>query len=122
MSSDLARLRDHYARKGIRIPDDPVQAVRELAGEVVRLRPDAEAGTAYRQEIIEGALRDGVRAYGRSFPTEQYRGIFERLDVEQVEGMGRDFRRIGDHLFSGGRRTRESAEHSGPRPRRGWRG
>lgn len=105
--------RQRWAEHGIRIGTSPVKAVRALAQEVVRLRPLADMGVRYREELIENTISEGVRAYGASFPSEQYRGILSKLDIDGIRTMRDTFAGKADQLFAGGRVTREEAEPEG---------
>lgn len=81
---------------------EPADALRQLATEVERLRPLADDGRAYRADLIDEALAEGVRANGEDFAEESYRGILERADIATIKRMRDDWKRLGDKRFPGG--------------------
>lgn len=91
--------------------------------EVARLTPLADDGKAYRADLIEEALGEGVRARGSDFKSETYKRNLEGMDIEGVKLMRDDFRAVGDKRLGVGknddpsaatsRRTSDAAEHAG---------
>ncbi len=109
LAEERARLRG----TGIRLGKDPVKAVRALASEVLRLRPLADDGKRYRQDMESETLTAGARAYGPKFHEERYRGILAQLDLDGIRELRDTFNARGDQQFGGGRQTIEDAEDSG---------
>jgi hypothetical protein len=64
--------------------DDPLAAVREVVDELVRIRPEAEDGRAYRASLIESALEEGVRAFGNEFDKTTYTGVLEKSSIQTI--------------------------------------
>ena len=86
-----------------------VTRVGELEAEVARLQPLADQGRAYREELIDQALVEGVRALGKSFPEETYRGLMETATLDQIKAIRDTFATQSAKRFPGGRQT-ESIE------------
>ena len=89
------------------VGDDMASRVAWLANELTRLRPLADDGRAYRADLIEEALAEGVRAHGEKFASEAYRGMLESSGIEVIKRMRDDWRAIGDKQFPGGRQSRD---------------
>lgn len=87
------------------VGDDMASRVAWLAAEVSRLRPLADDGRAYRADLIDDALAEGVRAMGPEFAQEAYRGLLSSSTIEVIKRMRDDWRAIGDKTFPGGRQT-----------------
>lgn len=98
---------------------EPAAAIRQLASEVERLRPLADDGRAYRADLINDALAEGVRANGEEFAEESYRGILERADIATIKRMRDDWKRLGDKRFQGGASTVVEDETPDPAATRG---
>ncbi len=81
--------------------------VATLGAALTRLRPLADDGRAYRADLIEEALAEGVRAHGEKFASEAYRGMLESSGIEVIKRMRDDWRAIGDKQFPGGRQSRD---------------
>lgn len=87
------------------VGDDMASRVAWLAAELTRLRPLADDGRAYRADLIDDALAEGVRAMGPEFAQEAYRGLLMASTIEVIKRMRDDWRAIGDKTFPGGRQT-----------------
>jgi hypothetical protein len=81
---------------------DEFLAVRTKAAENER---DAEVGRRYREELIEDALKEGVRARGEDFTQDIYRGILQNSSVEGIKQLRDDWQKDGDARLAGGRKT-----------------
>jgi len=90
--------------------DVPAQ-VRWLIAENGRLQPLADEGRAYRSDLVNAALAEGVRAYGETFSQETYRGILEAASLDAVKRMTADWKMIGDKRFTGGRQIADEQPH-----------
>ena len=62
-----------------------VDGVRWLVGEMARLQPLADQGVAYRADLIETALSEGVRAMGDAFLAETYRSMFATAPLDHIK-------------------------------------
>lgn len=92
-------VRSILAETGAPETADVPEQVRWLAGEVERLRPLADDGVAYRNDLVEEALAEGVRAHGEEFAQESYRGILESSSIETIKCMRDDWKAVGDARF-----------------------
>lgn len=84
--------------------------VRWMAEELARLRPLADDGTQYREDWIEHALREGVRAYGAAFAVETHRALLQRASLEEIKTICAQYSGKGDASFPGGRHTVDADE------------
>ncbi len=84
-----------------------VEAVRTLKAENDRLRPLADDGTRYREDLITAALTEGVRAYGDTFAKETYEGLLRGATIETIKRLRDDWQAVADRQFPGGRQTRD---------------
>jgi len=90
-----------------------VQATRQLneaQAEVARLQPLADQGRAYREELVNQAVAEGVRAMGEAFPEETYRAMLTNAPLEHIRQVRDTFAAQGDARFPGGRQTRDLEE------------
>lgn len=90
------------------------ERVARLEAEVERLRPLADDGTAYRSDLIEDALSEGVRAHGSPFPKETQRALLEKASISEIKTIRDSFKAIGNSNFKGGRQTIEATEEGKP--------
>lgn len=118
MRRELAMLRQYLAPHGIRVGSDPVKAIRALGDEIIRLRPDADMGRAYKRDLIDDTIREGIRAIPH-FREEQYRAILAGQSIEAIKIMRDDFAAQGDRQFQGGRQTSGVASMIAPANKQG---
>lgn len=96
----LRNLATEFTPKDVKGIED---GIRWLADEVTRLIPLADDGKAYRMDLIDDALKEGVRAYGNEFASETYRTILEGLpDMGSVKRMRDDWKRLADERLKAG--------------------
>jgi hypothetical protein len=74
---------------------------------IKELEPQAQDGEQYRNDLIEAALEEGVRAVGTEFAGETYREILGSSSIEVIKQMQADWQAAGDRRFSGGRKVRD---------------
>jgi hypothetical protein len=91
--------------------DDLVIRVSKLVTDVHRLTPLADDGRAYRADLIEEAIAEGVRAMGPEFAQEAYRGLLNASGIEVIKRMRDDWRAIAGKAFPGGRQTTNEDEN-----------
>jgi hypothetical protein len=120
-----AGLRDSLKARGVK--GDLATLSEELVNRVLdawdadavtmeRLEVDAALGVKYREDLIDEAIKAGVRAKGADFKSEQYTTILRGLDIEGIKTMREDWVKEGDERLSagngepGGRRTVEGSE------------
>ena len=90
--------------------EDLAARVTALATELTRLRPLADDGRAYRADLINEAIAEGVRAHGESFAQETYRGLLEASGLEAIKRMRDDWAAIAAERFKSGRQSRDGEE------------
>lgn len=66
------------------------------------LEVGAQLGLKYKNDLIEDALKAGVRAKGQDFRRASYETILRGLDVEAIKIMRDDWNAEGDDRLSGG--------------------
>ncbi len=93
---------------------DILAGIRALADELARLRPLADEGRAYREDLVRAAIAEGVRAYGAGFAQETYTPILESAPLDAVKRMRDDWQAIADRQLKGGRLTQDTMD--APRP------
>jgi hypothetical protein len=76
--------------------------VRAGLAELIRLAAD---GRAYRADLIESALTEGVRIFGNSFDKPTYRAMFERSTLDEVKRVRDSWQAQSVPLFPAGRQT-----------------
>ena len=79
-------------------------------GQVAELQPLAEQGRAYREELIDRAVVEGVRAMGEAFPEETYRAMLSNAPLEHIRKVEETFAKQAAERFPGGRQTRDKVE------------
>ncbi len=123
----LAAIRDVTARsaapQGISLEaavrwlnEQLVEATRqrdEAQQEVARLQPLADQGRAYRDELVNQAVAEGVRAMGEAFPEETYRAMLAGAPLEHIRQVRDTFADQARVRFPGGRQTRDVMEGDG---------
>lgn len=86
------------------------ERVTKLEADLQRLRPLADAGETYRNDLIEQALTEGVRAQGNAFPKEVQRGMLEKASIEEIKKVRDGFKAAGDERLKGGRQSVDTVE------------
>lgn len=83
-------------------------------GQVAELQPLADQGRAFREELVNQAVAEGVRAMGEAFPEETYRGMLGNAPLEHIRQVRDTFAAQAAERFPGGRQTRDRNEGKGP--------
>ncbi|KPV54850.1 hypothetical protein SE17_01160 [Kouleothrix aurantiaca] len=98
-----------------------VRTLRPLKDEVARLAPlakeleDSRAqiadGKQYRQDLIDEALAEGVRAYGADWKPEIYKPVLEAagIPIATIRQMRNDWKQLGDKRYPAGTQTNTAA-------------
>lgn len=86
------------------------EVVRTLAAENSRLSTLADMGRQYRDDLVEAAISEGVRAMGESFPQEAYRDLLSKSTLEQIKALRDSFAADARKRFPGGRRTTDGEQ------------
>ena len=76
-----------------------------LRQRVLELEPKARDGEKYRETLITETLAEGVRAFGETFDADAYKALLNGVSLDIVKRMNADWRKVGDQLFEGGRKT-----------------
>jgi hypothetical protein len=120
-SGDMALTEDIravFSNAGIAdLSDDPVTAARAIVSEIERLRPLADMGRAYRSDLIEETLNEGVAAFGEKFPREQRAATFAKLDIDEIKGYLEEYRTIANGTFKAGRATGDGEDEQQAEPK-----
>jgi hypothetical protein len=96
-------------------------AVRWMGAELERLRPLADTGRAYRVDLIEEALAEGVRAFGDRFPREAEKASLERSSLDEIKAKRDFYAAEARKRYPGGRQTEEPETPRDPAPPAGER-
>ncbi len=92
-----------------------VQRVAALVQENSTLRPLADDGRTYRGDLIDEAIKQGVRAMGTDFGEEAYRATLENNSIEVIKRFSSDWQRMADANLAGGRLTTEENDDGKPK-------
>ena len=90
-----------------------MELARDLAdarAEIARLTPLADDGRAYRADLIEQALHEGIRAYGNAFPAETYREMLTTQSLDGIKRIVALHREAADKAIPTGRTSVDRAE------------
>ena len=82
-----------------------VDEITTLRNRVLELEPKARDGEMYRENLITETLAEGVRAFGETFDADAYKALLNGVSLDIVKRMNADWRKVGDQLFEGGRKT-----------------
>ena len=82
-----------------------IDEITTLRNRVLELEPKARDGEMYRENLITETLAEGVRAFGETFDTDAYKALLSGVSLDIVKRMNADWRKVGDQLFEGGRKT-----------------
>lgn len=90
------------------------ERITTLEADNARLRVLAADGETYRNDLIEQALTEGVRAQGNAFPKEIQRGLLEKASIAEIKKVRDGFKAAGDERLKGGRQTVDAVEEPQP--------
>lgn len=106
------------------VSSDPWERATELTrqlddarAEIARLRPLADDGRAYRADLVEQAITEGIRAYGNAFPVETYRAMLEGQSLEAIKRVREMHKEVADKAIPTGRTSVDRSEKA-PAPTR----
>jgi len=88
---------------------NPADAVRWLVSEMARLQPLADQGVAYRADLIETAISEGVRAMGDAFSAETYRSMFATAPLDHIKLLRDKWAEQAARVFPNGRQTTDAS-------------
>lgn len=99
----------------IETADEALQLLREAGQELNRLRPLADDGRAYRDDLVAQALAEGVRAQGEGFPQETYRALLADSSLDHIKQIRDQFAaQAAKQLPTGRQTTDEDETHEQP--------
>ena len=120
----VEKLRDALGLKDVRSTDEPdavlekaKEEVTDLRGqvetqrdEIADLQADAGDGKAYREERVEEAIKQGIRAYGDDFDEEYHREYYGDMPLEKLETHIAQNKKKADAALPAGRSTTDDHE------------
>ena len=86
----------------------------ELLPNLRTLAEQAKDGRAYREVLIDEAIKEGVRANGAEFKVDEYKRTLQGLPIETVRTMKDDWARIASANIKGGRQTTDEGQPPEP--------
>lgn len=78
-------------------------AVVTLATRYMRRESAAKDGEQYREDLVNAAIAEGVRAHGNDFKADNYRMILTGAPLETIKGITSDFKKVADQALPAGR-------------------
>lgn len=75
----------------------------ELGRELSDLRAWADIGRAARERLVDDCRKEGIRAFGATFPESAYGAILTRGSFSELQGLHAHFTELGNGRFQGGR-------------------
>lgn len=85
---------------------DGALTIIEQAGQRVKaLEALADDGRAYRKDMVDEAIKQGVRLYGNEFKQEQYRAMLESSSLEMIRQTAQDWKVLADKTLPQGRHS-----------------
>ena len=120
----VEKLRGALGLKDVRSTDEPdavlekaKEEVTDLRGqvetqrdEIADLQADAGDGKAYREERVEEAIKQGIRAYGDDFDEEYHREYYGDMPLEKLETHIAQNKKKADAALPAGRSTTDDHE------------
>jgi len=82
-----------------------VDQVRQANQDIATMQPLVADGRSYRDDMVNEAMVQGVRAFGADFSADTYRAVLQSADMSTVRQMRNDWRTLGDRQFATGRAT-----------------
>lgn len=79
------------------------EAVVVLATRYMQREAKAKDGERYREDLINAAIAEGVRAYGNDFKADSYRLLLSGAPLETIKSMAGDFKKFADAALPAGR-------------------
>jgi hypothetical protein len=103
--------------EGVRWLADSLRKAQEaeagLLAETERLKPLAEDGQAYRADLIEETLKEGVRAMGDNFAQEAYEEMLKGASLARIKEIRDKFAAQAKATIPQGRQTTSDDETAG---------
>ena len=113
---DLTEVRAVLTEIGQNGDDDILATLRALGSRVkaleeerARLASLADDGRAYRADLIEETLAEGVRAFGNDFPTETFRALLDGQGLDAIKKLLAHHRAAAARALPAGRQSVDDA-------------
>lgn len=90
------------------------ERIRSLQAKISELEPQARDGQQYRDDLINAALVEGVRAVGSEFAQDTYREVMKSAPLDVIKRMRDDWKAIADKVFVAGRASQDKADRRKP--------
>lgn len=84
---------------------DALAAADKLVARVKELEPQAADGRQYRKDLIDEALKEGVRALGKDFDAAMHEAMLSSQPLSTIKGMRDSWQKIGDERLPAGRKS-----------------
>lgn len=104
---DLERLRTVV---GATLDEHIIPMAEAIVRENSELKPLAEQGRQYREDLISTAMTEGVRAHGNDFKVDQYKRVLSSATLEDIKSITADFKKVADTVLPSGRQTVQEDE------------
>lgn len=85
-------------------------AVVTLATRYMRRESAAKDGEQYREDLVNTAIAEGVRAHGNDFKVDNYRLILTGAPLETIKTITADFKKVADSVLPAGRSSVQDDE------------
>lgn len=89
------------------------EQVTALQQRITELEPRAKDGDTYRNDLVETALAEGIRAFGDQFDKAGYETMLRGLPIANIKQMSAAWTKIGDATLSGGRSSDDGTGEAG---------
>jgi hypothetical protein len=102
MEVDFAKVRTLLAVES----DDKIEeGVTKLQQRLAELEPQAKDGLQYRDDLVNEALEEGVRAQGAEFDKAAYEDMLRKSPLTLVKRFRDDWKKVADKQLPAGRTT-----------------
>lgn len=89
-----------------------VEGIQALQKRVAELEPQAKDGLAYREDLVQDALKEGVRAQGAEFDKPTYEEMLRTSPLTLVKRFRDDWKKVADKALPAGRSTTDEGEQT----------
>lgn len=110
-------IRELLLKLGAPVEADAEWVVKEMGSlrdQVTRLTPLADDGTAYRRDLVDDAIKAGVRAHGNDFAVETYKGILDAAPLATIKRMTADWEATATKVLPAGRLSSDGPVDGAP--------
>lgn len=100
----------------------PDAVLRALATAVSASAPAAADGKRFKAEVVDAAIAQGKRAFGKDFDEAGKRALLEKNGVDEIRSYEQMWKQSADKAFGGGRKTADTPETDENREKSGAEG